>query len=106
MPNKSRKKLIFKMVTILAVVAIVVSALYIMAHHLGLVDGYGFGAGSYYYADIPDFDERLPYEAYHSTVPTWVHIVLFLAWGWLMWRLWVWVDGKINKNDHGKDNNA
>ena len=22
----------------------------------------------------------------------WIHIVLFLAWGWLMYRLWVWID--------------
>ena len=104
MPNKKQK--ILRIATALAAVAVVLCALYIMAHQLGLVDGYSFGAGSYYYADIPDFDRRLPYEAYHTPVPTWVHIVLFLAWGWLMWRLWVWVDRRINRKDHGKDNNA
>ena len=42
-------------------------------------------------------------ESYSTGVPTWVHIILVLAWGWLMWRLWVWVDGRINKKNHGTD---
>jgi len=33
-------------------------------------------------------------DVYHTKVPLWVHIVLFLAWGWLMYRLWVWIDSR------------
>ena len=48
-----------------------------------------------------DFNQRyrcLPYvgvlkdECYHTKVPYWVHVILFLCWGWLMYRLWVWID--------------
>lgn len=108
MPAKRRTKRIFSVVTVLAAVAIVSAALWIILRRLGLVDSYDFGAGAYYYADDPQLQNlaESSAESYSTTVPTWVHILLFLAWGWLMWRLWVWVDGKINKNDHGKDNNA
>lgn len=108
MPAKRRTKRIFSVVTVLAAVAIVSAALWIILRRQGLVNSYDFGAGAYYYADDPQLQDLAESSAksYSTTVPTWVHIVLFLAWGWLMWRLWVWVDGKINKNDHGKDNNA
>ena len=33
-------------------------------------------------------------EAYRTSVPVWVHILLFLGWGWLMYRLWVWIDSR------------
>ena len=92
-----KKNSIFKVVTILAVVAILVCAVYIMAHRLGLSDELDFGAGAYYYADIPDFDKIVNNDSYTTRVPTWVHIVLFLAWGWLMYRLWVWIDGRGKK---------
>lgn len=108
MPAKRRTKRIFSVVTVLAAVAIVSVALWIILRRQGLVDSYDFGAGAYYYADDPQLQDlaESSTKSYSTTVPTWVHIVLFLAWGWLMYRLWVWVDGKINKNDHGKDNNA
>ena len=31
-------------------------------------------------------------DAYSAKTPMWVHIVLFLGWGWLMWRLWCWIE--------------
>lgn len=69
-------------------------ALYIMAKGLGLVDGLDFGAGAYYYADIPDFQKYVKEDAFQSRVPLWVHVVLFLIWGFLMYRLWVRIDRK------------
>ena len=63
-----------------------------MGRHLGLVPEYDFGAGAYYYADIPGFENIIKDEGYHTKVPYWVHVVLFLCWGWLMYRLWVWID--------------
>lgn len=71
-----------------------VTALYIMFHGLGLVDSLDFGAGAYYYADIPDYDKYMHENAYANTLPLWVYIVLFLGWGYLMWRLWVWIEKK------------
>lgn len=75
-------------------VAVVICAVYIAANRLGVVDGYDFGAGAYYYADIPGYENLINEDSYKASVPVWVHIVLFLAWGWLMYRLWNWIDRK------------
>lgn len=88
---KHRDK-ILPAVTAIMVVAVVICAIVIAAKGVGTVEGYDFGAGAYYYADIPGFEKLINDEAYKTSVPLWVHIVLFLAWGWLMWRLWVWID--------------
>ena len=87
-----RRKKLYKTVTILAVVAVLGCAVWIMARQLGLAPEYDFGAGAYYYADIPGFENVIRDDAYHTDIPVWIHIVLFLAWGWLMYRLWVWID--------------
>ena len=75
-------------------VTVLVTAGYIMFNRLGLVEGYDFGGGAYYYVDIPCFDEIVDEDTYRTTVPLWVHVLLFVAWGWLMWRLWLWIDRK------------
>ena len=87
-----RRKKLYKTVTILAVVAVLGCAVWIMARHLGLAPEYDFGAGAYYYADIPGYENVIRDDAYHTDIPVWIHVVLFLAWGWLMYRLWVWID--------------
>ena len=87
-----RRKKLYKAVTILAVVAVLGCAVWIMARQLGLAPEYDFGAGAYYYADIPGYEKVIRDDVYHTDVPVWVHIALFLAWGWLMYRLWVWID--------------
>lgn len=85
-------KRIFKVITAIVAVVICVIAIYIMANGLGLVDSLDFGAGAYYYADIPGFDKYVRNDAYESHLPTWLAIVLFLAWGALMYAFWKWVD--------------
>ena len=87
-------KKISRVVTIVVVVITLSLSLYIMAARLGLVDSLDFGAGAYYYADIPDFQKYVREDVYKTNVPYWVHVVLFLCWGWLMYRLWVWIDRK------------
>ena len=72
--------------------AAVIAAIYIMVHRMGLNPDYDFGAGAYYYADIPGYENIEKEGVYHTSVPYWVHVVLFLCWGWLMYRLWVWID--------------
>ena len=78
-----RRKKLYKTVTILAVVAVLGCAVWIMARQLGLAPEYDFGAGAYYYADIPGYENVIRDDAYHTDIPVWIHIVLFLAWaGW------------------------
>ena len=78
----------------MVIVATVIVALYIMANGLGLVDSLDFGAGAYYYADIPDYEKIDNGSVYQTAIPRWIHIVLFLVWGWLMFKLWKWIDKK------------
>ena len=87
---------IFKVITIVVVVITLFLAGWIMANKLGLVEGYDFGAGAYYYADIPteQYSEIVNEDAYQTSVPKWVFYVLFFGWGYLMWRLWIWVESQ------------
>ena len=71
---------------------VLVAAGYIMARGLGLVEGLDFGAGAYYYADIPEFEKRLNWDTYQAQLPFWVYVVLFRAWGALMYGLWKLID--------------
>ena len=91
------RKKIFKTVTVIMAVTVIVMAAYIMINHLGLVEGYDFGGGAYYYVDIPEFEKIVDQDAFKAKTPVWVHVVLFIAWGWLMWRLWLWIDKKSDK---------
>lgn len=88
---------IFRTVTIMMVVAVLVSAVYIAVNRLGLVEGYDFGGGAYYYVDIPEFEKIVDQNAFQAKTPVWVHVALFIAWGWLMWRLLLWIDRKSDK---------
>lgn len=90
---------IIKIVTWCVGIAVVLCALYIMANGLGLVGYLDFGAGAYYYADIPAFEHFDRVGAYQSPVPMWVCIVLFLLWGWLMYRLWAWLESRNQRHD-------
>lgn len=87
-----RKDSIMKVAAIVMMVAIIVTALYIMVNGLGLQDSLDFGAGSYYYADIPEFDRYLKWDAFQASLPYWVYVLLFLLWGTLMYKLWKWID--------------
>ena len=73
-------------------VAVVAAVIYIMVCGLGLNPDLDFGAGAYYYADIPDYQKTLDWDTYSASLPFWVYLILFLAWGVLMWRLWKRMD--------------
>ena len=90
----TRKDKIIRTVTAIVAAAVLICSIVIVTLRLGLVEGYDFGAGAYYYADIPGFEKIMNDEAYKTAVPVWVHILLFLGWGWLMYRLWVWIDSR------------
>lgn len=87
-------KKVWSAVKIAAVVLIPGAAVYIMANGLGLVDGLDFGAGAYYYADIPNFASYVSGGHYDAQIPMWACIVLFLAWGALMYKLWCLMEKK------------
>ena len=89
-----------RIVTIIVATAILAAALYIMANRIGLKEGADFGAGAYYYADIPaeDYSKIDPDGSFTAKFPIWVYILLFLGWGWLMYRLWDYIEnGRKNK---------
>jgi hypothetical protein len=95
MSKKKIGKYIGKILGILALLATIALVLYIMANHLGLIDELDFGAGAYYYADIPQFSKYVGADHYQSQTPMWVLIALFLVWGYAMYRLWTWLDKKL-----------
>lgn len=73
---------------------ILAAAIYIMVRRIGLNPELDFGAGAYYYADIPDYEHRLNWDIYQAQLPFWVYVVLFLAWGALMYWIWKKLDGR------------
>ena len=90
---KSRRKLSAGSVAALVVGTVVLgAAVYIMVHGLGLNPDLDFGAGAYYYADIPDYQNTLNWDTFTARLPFWVYVLLFLGWGALMWRLWKRLD--------------
>ena len=90
----SARKKIFMIATVVMTVAVLLLAVWIMARGAGLSESHDFGAGAYYYADIPNFDKIINDEAYQAKLPFWVYVALFLGWGFLMYRLWSWIDKK------------
>lgn len=71
---------------------VLAAAVYIMVRGLGLNPDLDFGAGAYYYADIPDYQKTMNWETYTAQLPFWVYLLFFFAWGWVMWRLWKRID--------------
>ena len=54
-----------------------------MKNGFGLLEQLDFGAGAYYYADIPGFASLVNGSHYQSPVSMPVLIILFLIWGFL-----------------------
>ena len=51
------KDKIIATVTAVVAVAVIICAIVIACMRLGIVEGYDFGAGAYYYADIQDWKQ-------------------------------------------------
>ncbi|MBR1478589.1 MAG: hypothetical protein IJ608_11605 [Lachnospiraceae bacterium] len=85
---------LIKIISIIIIIPTLAVAGFIMYNHLGLVDSLDFGAGAYYYADIPNFEKFVNSGAYTSPVPMWIIIALFLLWGFIIYKFWVWADRK------------
>lgn len=67
-------------------------AVVIMARRAGLSDQLDFGAGAYFYADIPDFKKYVREDVYSNPVPSAVCWLLFFLWGAFVWWLWRRID--------------
>ena len=48
-----------KVLTVIVAVVTLLAVIYIMINRIGLQDELDFGAGAYYYADIPEFEPRV-----------------------------------------------
>lgn len=90
MPQKQRRG--YSVVAAVVMVIVLTVALYIMFTGSGLQDSLDFGAGAYYYADIPDFDKYVKDNAFHTEIPYTVYVLFFLGWGALMYLLWCWIE--------------
>lgn len=84
-----------KVLGIIFIASVLGLAVYIMFNGLGLIEDLDFGAGAYYYADIPEFFKYVNGDHFKSAFPMWIHVALFLVWGYLMYRLWCWLDKKF-----------
>lgn len=80
-----------------ATIAAIAEAVHIMKNGFGLLEQLDFGAGAYYYADIPGFASLVNGSHYQSPVSMPVLIILFLIWGFLMYRLWTWMESGTKK---------
>lgn len=86
-----------------AVLAVsLVAALWIMARHMGLSEKLDFGAGAYYYADMPGFEKWFNSVPYVSSVSPGLIVALFFGWGVLMMKLWLWIDRKEEHREAGQ----
>lgn len=90
--KKNRRITIGGAITIVFSAVVLAIAIYIMSRGLGIQEGKDFGAGAYYYADIPEFEKYLRWDNFSPSLPYIVYVVLFLVWGFLMYKLWTWVD--------------
>lgn len=86
---------IIKTTTSLTVVATIIANLFIMYQEGGLADRTGFGSGQYYYTDIPGWQRLFSGEHYTTSVTTLTLVALFFIWGWLMLKLWRWIDKRV-----------
>ena len=80
-----------------ATIAAIAEAVHIMKNGFGLLEQLDFGAGAYYYADIPGFASLVNGSHYQSSVSMPILIILFLIWGFLMYRLWTWMESGTKK---------
>lgn len=80
-----------------ATIAAIAEAVHIMKNGFGLLEQLDFGAGAYYYEDIPGFASLVNGSHYQSPVSMPILIILFLIWGFLMYRFWTWMESGTKK---------
>ncbi len=91
-------KIILKYLWYLFIFSIVVSVIIVMYKNMGLISKFDFGAGAYYYTDIPNFEKYINNSIFKTKFSIWFLITLFLIWGVFVYKLWCYIDRKIEKN--------
>ncbi len=89
-----KRKVLFRAAGYVTGVLAVLVCLYIMANGIGLADSLDFGAGAYYYTDIPEFAKYTDRIGYKSPVSAGSLFLLFWVWGVAMYKAWVWIEKK------------
>lgn len=91
-------KIILKYLWYLFIFSIVVSVIIVMYKNMGLISKFDFGAGAYYYTDIPNFEKYINNSIFKTKFSIWFLIILFLIWGVFVYKLWCYIDRKIEKD--------
>jgi len=91
-------KIILKYLWYLFIFSIVVSVIIVMYKNMGLISKFDFGAGAYYYTDIPNFEKYINNSIFKTKFSIWFLITLFLIWGVFVYKLWWYIDRKIEKD--------
>ena len=91
-------KIILKYLWYLFIFSIVVSVIIVMYKNMGLISKFDFGAGAYYYTDITNFEKYINNSIFKTKFSIWFLITLFLIWGVFVYKLWCYIDRKIEKD--------
>ena len=83
--------------SIIIVAVAICIGIYIAANGIGLIPGLNFGPGSYYYTDIPNWQNIfLGQNSINLGVShTWMAFAFFFAWGFICFKALQWLDQKI-----------
>ena len=92
-----KKKTLFCIVNYIVLALALSTAAYIMVNGMGLIESMDFGAGAYYYADIPEFAKYTDGSWYTSPVHMWAVVAVYLIWSAFMYKMWGWMDRKGKK---------
>lgn len=80
-----------KITLVVMAVAVTAAAVVMVGRH-GLIPGCDFGAGQYYYTDIPGWERIFGAKGVEDGRPLALYLALFFGWGALMYLLWRWID--------------
>lgn len=87
-----------KIITIISVILFIIAIIgtaYIMKNGVGIIPGVNVGSGQYYFTDLPNWKNYFINDNYVSPVGIPLLTFLFVVWGVLMFKLWVWLDKKL-----------
>lgn len=90
-------KIILKYLWNIFIISVIVSVIIVMYKNMGLIAEFDFGAGAYYYTDIPNFEKYINNSIFKTKFSMCFMIVLFLIWGVFVYKLWCYIDKRIEK---------
>lgn len=99
MREETREKLV-KIMNCLSIFICAVSlliAIYLISQDAGLIEGWNFGPGSYYYSDIPIWKEiflsdKTLHLGFENPIAAYG---FFIIWGLLSFKVLLWLDKKL-----------